>query len=642
MARRKRPKTSTYATTLIAAGVLFAGLYFAQDVLVPVVLSVLLTFLLAPIANRLERLGIGRIISVLVVVAIAFGMVAGLTWVVFRQIDSLADLLNTDDVHKRIERKVERLRTGGSFGDKFLAWGKEFEKVTSQKPATEPAGEGEANPTAPRRLAEEPGQVITEYSTKAAATTGPSPLGSTQANPVYTVPLEAPASPIDTVQSFLGIVGPPLGTTALVVVFVVFMLLEREQMRDRAIRLISGGRYTVTTTALNDAAKRISRYILAQTIVNGSYGLAIGLGLWVIGLTMGQGTSFPSVVLWGLLCAVLRFVPYVGPFVAGAFPLVLSLAVYDGFGVFFAVSGWIIFIELLSNNVMEPWLYGTSTGLSTIAILVAAVFWTSLWGTEGLLLSTPLTVCLVVMGKYVPQMKFLDVLLSDEPALAPSVSYYQRLLANNAHDAGKIAEGVAESAGADRVADSVFLPALRRSRRDRTAEQLSPEKEQLIFDATGRIAVRLYEPGVRSEPAARVLGCPAHHKSEELSLHLLSHLTAASGVNVDVVSSRSLPVDIENQIAQQKPAMVMIAVLPPGGLVQARYLCRRLRRKFPDLPILIGYWGRAKNFDNLLVKLRAAGASYVTTSLLQTRSQMLALLKLPAPPARAAAEGGTP
>jgi hypothetical protein len=240
------------------------------------------------------------------------------------------------------------------------------------------------------------------------------------------------------------------------------------------------GQIHVTTTALDDAATRISRYLMAQAIVNGTYGIAIGIGLWAIGYFVG-GMSFPSFVLWGLLCAILRFIPYVGPWIAAAFPLTLSLAVYHGFGVFIGVIALFVVIELASNNLMEPMLYGASTGMSTVAILVSAVFWTWLWGAIGLVLATPLTVCLVVIGKYVPQLQFLDILLGDEPVLEPPARVYQRLLALDQEEAAELAEEYLNETGSlERVYDDVLLPALAMAEQDRHKGKIDEEREAFI------------------------------------------------------------------------------------------------------------------------------------------------------------------
>jgi len=309
--------------------------------------------------------------------------------------------------------------------------------------------------------------------------------------------------------------------------------------------------------------------------------------------------------------------------------------------VFVATACMIVLVELLSNNVMEPWLYGASTGLSTVAILVAAVFWTWLWGPIGLLLSTPLTVCLAVLGRHVPMLGFLDVLLGDRPALEPHVRFYQRLLARDAAEAEKLARAHAEARGREQVPDEVAIPALLLARRDREREGLPAEDEAYILDTTSQIMDRLAEAdaGAADAPAdgaPLVLCLPAHHRAEEVALHMLARFLRTDGYDVQVSTTRSMPSEIETRVERGRPAAVFVAVVPPGGLAQARYLCRRLRRKFPELRIVVGYWGRTGQFDRLLVRLRAAGASYVATSLVQGAGQLKAIADAPAPAATVA------
>jgi predicted PurR-regulated permease PerM len=607
--------------------VLVAGLYFAQEVLIPFVLAMLLAFLLAPLVRGLERGRLRRIPAVLVVVAVAFGLIFLLGWVVGGQVVNVAE--NLPQYQDEIVKKVRQVRGGGShLADRIGRMGREIEKATNG-PTGSPAAAVLTSPTAPR-------------------VDHPAPPTGGVADPFFTVPLPPPGSPVRTLAEYLGLALGPLGTAALVIVFVVFMLLEREDLRDRMIRLVSGGHYMVTTRALNDAGKRISRYMLAQTIVNGTYGVVIAMGLWIIGLTLGRGTPFPNVLLWGLLCAVLRFIPFIGAWVAAAFPVALSLAIYPGFEVFAATACLFVLVELLSNNVMEPWLYGASTGMSTVAILASAVFWTWLWGPIGLLLATPLTVCIVVLGKHVPMFKSLDVLLGDQPALPRHVSYYQRLLAGDAEEAARVAKEHAREKGAEHVPDDVFIPALVLARRDRERAGLSGEDELFILQSTRHVIDQLTALAPASSPApaapaegeARraggpapplIFGVPAHHRAEEVALDMLPMLMRPLGCNVRGVSTRALAVEIEAEIERDKPAIVFIAVLPPGGLAQARYLCMRLRKRFDALPIVVGYFGRARDFDGLLVRLRSAGASYVTTSLRQSRGQMSALLSTARP-----------
>ena len=620
MPRRAVPKPSRLSP-IVTACVLVAALYFAQEVLIPLALALLLSFLLAPAVRRLERRGLRRVGSVVVVAAVAFAVIFSVGWVVAEQVVHVAERLPRYE--DEIVNKVRRVRGQGSaLAERIVRMGREIEKASTEtRPATAP--ENLSDPRTPTA----------------------SPPDGTLVNPVYTIPLPAPRSPLSSLGQYLGLALGPLATGALVVVFTIFMLLEQEELRDRLIRLVSGGHYMVTTRALNDAGKRISRYMLAQSVVNGTYGLVIGAGLWIIGLVLGGGQPFPSFVLWGLLCAVLRFIPYIGPWVAALFPLALSLAVYPGFTVFVATACLFVLLEIVSNNLMEPWLYGASTGMSTVAVLAAAVFWTWLWGPVGLLLATPLTVCIVVVGKYVPRLRFLDVLLGDRPALPRHVTYYQRLLAGDAEEAARVAEEHAREHGLDSALDAVLVPALRLARWDRREAGLSADDEAFIRRATAEALRRLAAPGARPGPppvsvGALVLGCPAHHQMEELVVDMLALVALADGASVRGVSTRTLPVQVEEQIAQENPAVVFVAVLPPGGLAQARHLCRRLRRRFPALPVVVGYFGKAREFDRLLVRLRRSGASYVTTSLAQTRSQVRALLAssptAPAAPAAAA------
>jgi hypothetical protein len=337
-------------------------------------------------------------------------------------------------------------------------------------------------------------------------------------------------------------------------------------------------------------------------------------------------------------------VPYIGSWVAAAFPLLLAFAIGPTWTEPILVLVLFLGLELVTANVVEPLLFGHGTGVSPIALLVAAAFWTWIWGPLGLVLSTPLTVCLVVLGQHVPRLRFLAVLLGDEPPLEPHVSYYQRLLARDREEAKQVAAEHAKTTGPEHVYDDVLLPALSLARRDRKQAGLTAEDETFIYETTKEL---LDNPGpeapaekteANGSPAAienpmergaevLVIGCPAHHQAEEVSLHMLARLLEAEGYRLAVASTRALPGELEAQIEKECPALVVLAILPPGGLEQARYLCKRLRKRFATLPIVVGYWGDERHYDSILMRLRAAGASYVTTSLLQTRTQVRALAK---------------
>ena len=638
MARLKRSTKTSRVPAVTALGVSIAALYFAQEVLIPLAVAVLLSFLLAPLVKLLERRHFARVPAVMVVVAVAFTLIGALGWVVGSQVVRLAE--DMPRYQGEIVRKVQSLRDSGTgIGARLRNFGREIENAAVGQ--RNEGGAVVANEAS--RASGSPDEGAgNERAPSAGDNASPPPApGTSPSNPLFTVGLPPPTSPVKTLGTYLGLALSPLGTAALVVVFVVFMLVEREDLRDRMIRLVSRGRYTLTTRALDDAAKRISRYMLAQAIVNGTYGVTVAAGLWLIGLIFGHGSTFPNLALWGLLCALLRFIPYIGPWIAAAFPIAISLAVYPGFGVFVATLILLVVIEVVSNNVMEPWLYGASTGLSTVALLVAAVFWTWLWGPIGLLMSTPLTVCLVVLGRHVPTLQFLDVLLGDRPALPPPVSFYQRLLAGDRREALAVAAGVAGEKGLKQVPDEVYIPAVRLTRRDRADGELKPDDETMIYDGILHVAEELERevrrPSSAADSPARdigaeipggatVLGCTSHHTSEEIVLVQLARMMRPLGHTLEPTTTRTLPSDVEKRIQRARPALVFIAVVPPGGTTQARYLCRRLSRLFPDLPIVVGYFGRPRDFDRLLVRFRSAGASYVTTSLLQSLGQITAML----------------
>ena len=285
-------------------------------------------------------------------------------------------------------------------------------------------------------------------------------------------------------------------------------------------------------------------------------------------------------------------------------------------------------MDLVSANVVEPLLFGHSTGVTPVALLVAAVFWTWVWGPLGLVLSTPLTVCLVVMGQNIPNLRFLSLLMGDEAPLEPDVAYYQRLLAGDRNEAMLIARQSGISKGWAQVPDGVVIPALRMARRDRIHAGLSASDEGLIFDSTedviGAMTAAMSEKSA-SMSDSLVLGCAAHHRAEELSLRMLACILGPS-CHMEVLSTQLLPLEIEARVKSDRPAVLFIAILPPGGVSQARHLCRRLRKRFSDLKIVVGYLGKVQDYDRLLIRMRAAGASYVSTSVAQSVNQIRSLL----------------
>jgi predicted PurR-regulated permease PerM len=686
MARTTPQKTSRFVL-LASVCVVVAALYFAQEVLIPVALAMLLGFLLAPIVHRLEQWRLGRVPSVLITVIAVFAVIGILGYVVAMQVYDLAN--NVDQYKGNIASKIETIRPGrdGLFKKLQNAASEVQEKIDQPEKAaatqaTQPddkatnliAGEVAARTHQPRVLNEK------DKNNPAAGGSADAAIPSTQwtkQNPLPVANIQ-PQTPLQSLARYLGLALGPLGTAGIVVVFVIFMLLQREDLRNRLIRLIGHGQLTVATQALDDASSRISRYLLAQAIVNGTYGIAIAFGLWLIGWTVGQHdpsgvSAFPNVVLWGLLCAVLRFIPYIGPWIGASLPLIISLAVYKGFGVFGATIGMFVVVELISNNFMEPWLYGSSTGMSTIAILVSAVFWTWLWGPIGLLLSTPLTVVLVVLGKYVPQLQFLDVLLGDEPVLDPPARVYQRMLAMDQEEALEFVEEYLREHSLDDVYDDVLLPALALAEQDRHRGLLDDRRQTFIRSSMREIieelgdqsairddrdAAERVERLARGEPenseplaaangnghagaadettpsagtrssrpglvipkncAVHIVCLPAHDEGDEIANLMLTQLLEHRGYCTHLISPNALASEMMQQVEKLDADVITVSALPPAAVGHARYLCKRVQAKFASKSMAVGLW----NFRGDLGKARDRITCVASVALVTTLHEM--------------------
>jgi predicted PurR-regulated permease PerM len=583
----------------MALVLIVAILYLAKMIIVPLALAVLLTFVLTPIVSAIQRRGLGRVPAVLLTVLLTFVLFGIVGWIVGLQVHNLAQELPTH--RKEIDAKIVGLRGSGegAFSDLLQM----IREIAKGQTKADTAGE----------------------------------KATLQEKVVVAQPQEP--SSFEQLASAVGPVLEPLAQAGLVVILVVFMLVKREDLRNRVIGLLGHGRLAGTTRVLVDAAQRLSRFLLTQLLINVGFGVLFALGLFFVGVPYG--------FLWGFLAVIFRFVPYIGGLVSVAFPLVLAFAIAPTWTQPILVMALFAVLELLTANVVEPLLFGHGTGVAPIALLIAAAFWTWLWGPIGLVLSTPMTVCLVVLGQHVPRLRVFALLLGDKPALEPPVSYYQRLLARDQAEATQVAAAHAQASGPENVYDDVLLPALALARRDRKQAGLSAADERFIFQATrdilGHLATELQQAAPLREaddhglaPAETlppklpnpevVLGCPAHHEAEELSLAMLGQLLQRDACRVEAVSTRALPSEVETRVERERPALVFIAILPPGGLVQACYLCKRLRKRFADLPIVVGYWGDERHFDKVLGRVRSAGASYLTTSLLQSTSQIRALV----------------
>jgi predicted PurR-regulated permease PerM len=441
--------------------------------------------------------------------------------------------------------------------------------------------------------------------------------------PVVPVQMVDPSknNPLQLLQLIIAPLLGPLGTAALVLLLVIFMLLKREDLRSRLIRLIGQGRISSTTRVMDDAGKRVSRYLVMQLVVNVTYGLGVAIGLYFIGV--------PNAVLWGASAAVLRFIPYLGPWIGAAIPIALSLAVSPGWVMPVLTVGLFLFLELVSNNVMEPWLYGASTGVTPIALIVAAVFWTWLWGPVGLVLATPLTVCLVVMGRHVPRLAFLRVLLSDEEALTPAEDFYYRLLTVGEQDEIELVETYLKANSLASLYDSVFLPVISALETDHRLELLDDERRTLVeqnlrdivedLRANPRTHIKSATESVPAAPLVPSLGpvycIPARAERDELAAVMLAQLLHQQGVESRIAPTRASAEELIAQVDKTQVEVVCISVVAPSTVLHARYLCLKLRAALPKLRIVVGLWGVKDSVADATRRVRDSGADEVVTTL---------------------------
>ncbi len=638
MARRSELATLNSVALLLGGTLIVTALYFAKDVFIPLTLAILLSFLLSPLVNRTQRMGVGNVWAVLVTAIFVFVLLAGALTFVGRELSALVSELphyKSELVSKARGLAGLRSGMGGSFDEiakEVSAAIDESSKKNSIQPA-EPIGDSPDPQLVPRNSFERFASALFPSEKKAA--TPDSHDGKSPKTPLYITNVNGDTPVLSwasTVETLLG----PLGTAGLVTVFVLFLLIYRDDMRDRIITVISQGDYVTTTEALDEVSERISKYLVAQTIVNVIYGFTFGFGLYLIGRGFAPDGNFPNFALWGAMATLLRFVPYIGPVVAAAIPIMLSIAVFPGYAVTVSVITLIVVIELACNNILEPWLYGASTGLSSVAIILSAVFWGWLWGPVGLLLSTPLTVCLVVLGRYVPRFRIFSTLLGEKVDIPPALRFYERLLSSNQLRSIEMLDSYIKANDSMKAIDEVLTPALRRARIDHSQQLLSAKEatelltnvEQVIdkvswaknaaaeLKDTDALLQSNPDTDVSETPRLRVLGVPAHHSSEELLLKAVS--LADPLLEMNVLGTSELPDTVVSAAADQCPDVVLIAVLPEGGFQQARYLCSALRRNGFTGIILVCCHGKFRNFDRLFVKFRKVGANFLTTSMAQT------------------------
>lgn len=603
---------------LITLGAITAVLYFGRDVLIPVAVATLLTFAIAPIVSFLRRRGLPRLAAVLVTVLTAFAAIGLFLIVVGSQFVTLAE--NIPSYQYNIIQKIQSLKDAGASGGIVERITLAVERVGAEITKTEPL-----SPSSPAPAAEPAKEPL----------------------PVEVVDRQGPLEMVNTI--IVPLISP-FATAALVIVVVIFMLLEREHLRDRFIRLVGYSDLHRTTEALQDAGKRVGKYLLMQLLVNTMYAVPITIGLWLLGI--------PNPLLWGMLALVLRFVPYVGPIIAMALPILVTFAVTPGWTAIIWVIGLFLVVELITNNVLEPWLYGSRTGLSPLAIIVAAIFWSWLWGPIGLVLSTPLTVCLVVLGRYVPQFEFLSVAFGDEPVLEPPARLYQRLLANDPEEGADHAEEFLEDGELVDFYDEVGVPALILAEADLRRGAMSPERINMVAAAALELIDDLTEfaeeeeeeedpPVDEAETAAgavrslreplpdgegRNLICAGGRwPIDDAAAAMVGQVLDIQGAETRVITHDLLETARVSQLDLGASDTIILTYVNPSTLNHARYAVQRLKRARKGLRVglLLPNLPGGASTDAIAKK---ANADFVGATIAETARQALGELK-PARPA---------
>ncbi|MEO5912722.1 MAG: AI-2E family transporter [Luteolibacter sp.] len=568
---------ATIANILLSTFIISA-LFFGREILVPLALAALLTFMLAPLVTRLQR-RLGRVCSVLLVVLMMVFATGAVGWVLTRQAVDLANQLPSYKENIRTKLRSIQLTREGPLS--------RISQTLDELKKDLPGGNNDSS------------LLRTDAAKRA----------DQKATPVEVI--SGKDERLEFVQGVLAPLLGPLGTAALVLLLLVFMLLQREDLKNRMIRLIGQGRISATTSAMDDAGSRVSKYLLMQLVVNVTYGIPVAIGLYFIGV--------PNALLWGALSTVLRFIPYLGPWIAAAFPILLSLAVSPDWMAPALTVGLFIALELFSNNVMEPWLYGSSTGVSPIALIVAALFWTLLWGPVGLVLATPLTVCLVVMGRHIPKLAFLSIILSDEEALTPAEECYHRLQRAGEHDEMELVDAYLKSNPPEALFDSVLIPVISHAETDHRAGLLDSLQldfiKQGLNDILDELDLRLESPQPAENDQPLLVCCvPAKAERDELAGEMFVRLLRQKEIPANN-TARMLTGELVNWVKSSAPQVVCISVVSPTTIIHARHLCAKLRAACPELKILVGIWGGETGAANAVQALRDSGADETVTTL---------------------------
>ncbi|WP_354207343.1 MULTISPECIES: AI-2E family transporter [unclassified Bradyrhizobium] len=593
----------------ILASIIVMVLYYGREIIIPIALAVLLSFVLAPLVRLVQRLRIPRSLAVVSVVVIAFAFIFAMGSLLATQLAQLAGDL------PRYQSTIS-------------------EKIQSFRETTAGRGTLERASSMLKDLSKEldkPKEAANSLGTIAAPK-------AAQPKPVPVEVLQPDPGALESLQTLISPLLHPLATTGIIVIFVIFILLQREDLRNRLIRLAGSDDLQRTTAALDDAASRLSRLFLIQLLVNGGFGIIIGMGLWLIGV--------PSAILWGILAAVLRFVPYIGAVIAAAFPLALAVAVDPTWTMLLWTIALFVVVEPVVGHVLEPMVYGHSTGLSPVAVVASATFWTALWGPIGLVLATPLTVCLVVLGRHVERLEFLDVMFGDRPALSPPEIFYQRMLAGDPTEASAKAEEFLKERSLGSYYDEVALRGLQLAQADAERGALAPDRLTKIRDAVQEFANNISEQDERPSPKVNpttdveatsaiegvaedapyeslrvlrkedlpsewqgdhpVLCLAGRNPIDEAAAIMLAQLTNAHGLSARVEAAGALSTANIFRLETAGVAIACLVYMDASSPAHMRYSVRRLRRKLPNATIILGCW--MKDIDPAALETVREGA----------------------------------
>ncbi|WP_120010590.1 AI-2E family transporter [Teichococcus vastitatis] len=619
---------AAHLLTVVVCVVTVCALYFAREVLIPITLAILLSFVLAPVVGLLRRLKLPQVAAVLLAVMLALSAITAIGSVIGVQIASLAR--DAPRYQRVIQEKVATVQ-GTVFGQI-----NEFSRRLNNEAAVPSEAPPAASPPATDDIPTLPGA-------------GTITNGEARPVPVEIRPAESSA--LDLARTFVSPVLGPLETTFIVLIVSIFVLLQQEDLRDRLIRLFGSHDLHRTTEALDEAGRRLSKYFLVQLLVNSCFGVLVAIGLFLIGV--------PGPIVWGILAGLFRFVPYVGSILAAAFPLLLAAGTEPGWSMVIWTAALFLITEPIIGQVIEPMVYGHSTGLSPVSVIVAAIFWTWLWGPIGLILATPLTLCLVVLGRHVERLEFLDVLLGDRPALTPVQNFYQRILAGDTDEALAQAETLLQDRSLTAYYDEVALKGLRLAATDLERGVLRPEQLERVKNAVSGLVndlsdvadhdppekvsrkseaapldASMSEKAVAHVPApdvplppqtgrkgawasdTPVLCLAGRGPLDEAASAMLAQLLTKHGLGARMIPHGASSREQVGRLDTSGVAMVCISYLDiSGNPAHLRYLLRRLKQRMPGVPMLVGLWPKGEAVLSDAAQAKAVGADYYTASL---------------------------